>query len=118
MNTAGEQSMVETVALTVRLTRETKDRLDALALSTRRSKAFLAAEAIDAYVVANAWQVEAIGEAVAEADAGGAFFEHEDVMDYLERRVRSARGRPARAGREGPLVRRSARRSLPKRSPV
>ncbi|NKB16536.1 MAG: ribbon-helix-helix protein, CopG family [Sphingomonadales bacterium] len=46
------------MTLTVRLTRETKDRLDALALSARRSKTFLAAEAIDAYVAANAWQVE------------------------------------------------------------
>ena len=94
--------MVETVTLTVRLTRETKDRLDALALSTRRSKAFLAAEAIDAYVAANAWQVEAIGAAVAEADAGGAFFEHEDVMDYLERRARGERPqRPRPAGTGG-----------------
>jgi RHH-type rel operon transcriptional repressor/antitoxin RelB len=93
--------MAETVTLTVRLTWETKDRLDALALSTRRSKAFLAAEAIDAHVAAHAWQVEAIGAAATEADAGGAFFEHEDVMDYLERRARGERPqrpRPAGAG--------------------
>lgn len=88
-------NMAETVTLTVRLTRETKDRLDALALSARRSKAFLAGEAIDAYVAASARQVEAIGEAVAEADAGGVFFEHEDVMDYLERRARSERPQSA-----------------------
>jgi RHH-type rel operon transcriptional repressor/antitoxin RelB len=95
--------MAETITLTVRLTRETKDRLDALALSTRRSKAFLAAAAIDAYVAANAWQVEAMGAAVAEADAGGAFFEHEDVMDHLERRARGERPqRPGSAGTTGP----------------
>lgn len=88
MNTSDDMPMAETTTLTVRLTKEAKGKLDALAESTRRSKAFLAAEAIDAYVAANAWQIEAIGAAVAEADAGGPFYGHEETMDYLERRGR------------------------------
>ncbi len=88
MNTNDDREMAETTTLTVRLTREARDKLDALAESTRRSRAFLAAEAINDYVAANTWQIEAIGEAVAEADAGGPFYAHEETMDYLERRAR------------------------------
>lgn len=88
MNTTDDREMAETTTLTVRLTKEARDKLDALAESTRRSKAFLAAEAINEYVATNAWQIEAIGEAVAEADAGGPFYAHEEAMDYLERRAR------------------------------
>ena len=50
MNTTDDREMAETTTLTVRLTKEAKERLDALAESTRRSKAFLAAEAINEYV--------------------------------------------------------------------
>jgi predicted transcriptional regulator len=88
MNTGEHTEMAETTTLTVRLPRETKEKLDALAESTRRSKAFLAAEAIGDYVAANAWQVEAIGQALAEADAGGPFHAHDETMDYLHRRAR------------------------------
>ncbi len=78
--------MTETTTMTVRLPKATLDGLAALARSTRRTKSFLAAEAIAGYVATNAWQVEEIGKAVAEADGGGAFYDHQDVMDYLERR--------------------------------
>ena len=88
MNTNDDMSMAETTTLTVRLTKEAKAKLDALAESTRRSKAFLAAEAINEYVAVNAWQIEAIGQAVAEADAGAPFYAHEATMEYLERRAR------------------------------
>ena len=60
--------MAGTMTLAVRLSAETKDRLDALARSTRRSKAFLVAAAVDTYIAENAWQIEAIGQAVAEAE--------------------------------------------------
>jgi RHH-type rel operon transcriptional repressor/antitoxin RelB len=93
--------MAATTTLTVRLSPETKDKLDALAQSTRRSKAFLAAEAIDDYVAANAWQVEAIGEALAAADAGGPFHAHDEVMGYLERRGRGERPKRPKPSRHG-----------------
>jgi RHH-type transcriptional regulator, rel operon repressor / antitoxin RelB len=56
--------------MTVRLEDEIKDRLDQLAESTHRSKSFLAAEAIRAFVESNEWQVQEIRAALAEADAG------------------------------------------------
>lgn len=76
--------MAESTTLTVRLTPALKDKLESLAKSTRRSKSFLAAEAIEAYVDVNAWQVEHIKKAIAEADGGGPFAKHEDVMRWME----------------------------------
>ena len=55
------------------------ERLKALALSTKRSKSFLAAEALDAYLAAQEWQIAAICEAVDAADAGVRRVEHESV---------------------------------------
>ena len=56
--------------MTVRLEDDVKDRLDALAEATQRSKSFLAAEAIRAYVENNEWQIGEIQAALNEADAG------------------------------------------------
>lgn len=71
--------MAETTTIQVRLPAEHAARLDALAEATQRSRSFLAAAAIEAYLAEQAWQVKAIGEAVAAADAGGPFVEHEEV---------------------------------------
>jgi predicted transcriptional regulator len=56
--------------LTVRIEDDVKDRLDVLAEATQRSKSFLAAEAIRAYVESNEWQIGEIQAALKEADAG------------------------------------------------
>ena len=56
--------------LTLRLDDELKERLEKLAQSTRRSKSFLAAEAIREYVELNDWQISEIKKAVKEADRG------------------------------------------------
>ncbi len=56
--------------MTVRLEDGVKDRLDVLAGATKRSKSFLAAEAIEAYVEANEWQIAEVQAALKEADAG------------------------------------------------
>ena len=64
--------------MTVRLEDEVKDRLDRLAESTRRSKSFLAAEAIRQFVENNEWQIAEIRAALAEAD-GGDFAGDKDV---------------------------------------
>ena len=76
--------MADSITLTLRLSRETKDRLDALAHSTKRSKSFLAQQAIEAYLDANAWQIEKIERALAKARAGGPFVSHEEVAAYLD----------------------------------
>jgi RHH-type rel operon transcriptional repressor/antitoxin RelB len=56
--------------LTIRLESDLKDRLDDLANVTKRSKSFLAAEAIQEFVALNEWQLQEIKTALAEADAG------------------------------------------------
>ena len=56
--------------MTVRLEDKVKDRLELLAEATQRSKSFLAAEAIAAYIENNEWQIGEIKTALNEADAG------------------------------------------------
>lgn len=56
--------------MTLRLDDDIKNRLEALAGATQRSKSFLAAEAIRGYVELNEWQVNDIQQALVEADAG------------------------------------------------
>ena len=56
--------------MTVRLDDEVKDRLELLSEATQRSKSFLAAEAIVAYIENNEWQIGETQAALREADAG------------------------------------------------
>ena len=56
--------------MTIRLEDGFKERLESLAEATRRSKSFLAAEAIRDYVENNEWQIREIHAALREADAG------------------------------------------------
>src|SRR5208282_1487719 len=59
-----------TTTFSVRVGRSTKSRLQKLAKSTGRSRAFLAAEAIVAYLDTNEWQVVGINKALASLDRG------------------------------------------------
>ena len=70
--------------MTVRLEDDVKDRLDVLADATRRSKSFLAAEAIRAYVENNEWQIREIKAAIKEANAGD--FASEDEVAAVARK--------------------------------
>jgi RHH-type transcriptional regulator, rel operon repressor / antitoxin RelB len=56
--------------LSIRLDPAVKQRLEALANRSKRSKSFLAAEAIAAYVDAEDWQLEEIGKGIRELDSG------------------------------------------------
>ena len=56
--------------VTIRLEETTKNKLEKLADATHRSRSFLAAEAIKAYVDSNEWQINEIQAAITEADAG------------------------------------------------
>lgn len=76
-----EHAMTET--LSIRLDSATRQRLDALAKSSKRSKSFLAAEAIAAYVEQEEWQLGEIHDAIGELDAGQAV-SHEEVATWLE----------------------------------
>jgi RHH-type transcriptional regulator, rel operon repressor / antitoxin RelB len=71
-----------TETLSIRIGSDTRKRLDALAKQTRRSKSFLAAEAIAQYVELEEWQLAEIRAGIAEADAGH-FVSHEKVVKWL-----------------------------------
>lgn len=56
--------------MTIRLEEDTKVRLDRLAQATKRSRSFLAAEAIRDFVALNEWHVGEIRKSLKEADRG------------------------------------------------
>lgn len=62
--------MADSTTISIRLEATVKARLDHLADATHRSKSFLAAEAIRAFVDLNEWQIHEIQAALEEADAG------------------------------------------------
>ena len=68
--------------LSVRLDPRVKERLEKLADRTKRSKSFLAAEAIAAYVDAEDWQLGEIAAGLAELDSGK-MVAHEKVVNWL-----------------------------------
>jgi len=61
---------MRSTTFTVRIDTGMKKRLERLARSTGRSRSFLAAEAIDAYLELNEWQVGGIRRAIASLDRG------------------------------------------------
>lgn len=54
----------------IRLDGSLKTRLDQLAAATNRSESFLAAQGVKEFVELNDWQIEAIHQAIHEANAG------------------------------------------------
>ena len=80
--------MPQTNTMTIRLPIESMDRLDILAKATERSKAYLAAKAIEQYLDTQEWQIQAIQEAVKEADSPDAkFLEHDEVVKRMKKMV-------------------------------
>lgn len=76
--------MAKSTMMTVRLKPEVKDKLDALARETKRSKSTLAGEAIETYVNHSAWQMEHVKAALAEDEAGGQGVPHEEVVRWMD----------------------------------
>jgi predicted transcriptional regulator len=74
--------MASTV-LSVRVPEALKEQLDYLSRSTKRSKAYLAVEALDDYVRKNAWRAKELHAALVEADKG-AFISHEAMLAWVE----------------------------------
>ncbi len=71
-----------TTTLSVRIDTGTKKRLEALAKRARRSKSFLAAEAIAAFVEAESWQLDEIQAGLRELDEGRGIA-HKDVTTWV-----------------------------------
>lgn len=75
--------MANTETLSIRIDAHTKKRLDALAKSSKRSKSFLAGEAISTYVESEEWQLDEIRKALDEAE-NGQVVKHEKVVEWLK----------------------------------
>lgn len=71
-----------TETLSIRIDSETKKRLDALSKRSKRSKSFLAAEAIAAYVESEEWQLGEIHAGIAELESG-LEVSHQKVSKWL-----------------------------------
>jgi len=61
--------MPSSETVTIRLPSAVKEKLEALANSTNRSKSWLAAQAIATYVEEQSWQIQQIEAAVTNADS-------------------------------------------------
>ncbi|MBZ5611162.1 MAG: CopG family ribbon-helix-helix protein [Acidobacteriia bacterium] len=84
-----------TETLSIRIDAETKKQLDALARRSKRSKSFLAAEAIAAYVEVEKWQLGEIEAGIADLDEQRVV-SHEKVAKWLRSWGRSSEGKPPR----------------------
>jgi predicted transcriptional regulator len=78
--------------LTVRVSPELKERLDKLAERTRRTKSFLAGEAIAGYVERELGIVAGIERGLADMKAGRVV-PHEEVMAEIDAVVEAAKSR-------------------------
>lgn len=72
--------------VSVRVKPEVAQRLELLAQATRRSKSYLAAEALEEYLDIHEWQVQAIQEGI-EAVTRGETESIEDVKKYWKERL-------------------------------
>jgi RHH-type rel operon transcriptional repressor/antitoxin RelB len=72
-----------TETLSIRIDSDTKKRLDALSKRSKRSKSFLAAEAIAAYVESEEWQLGELHAGIVELESGKEV-SHGRVSEWLE----------------------------------
>jgi predicted transcriptional regulator len=86
--------MPATETMTIRVSTETKRKLERIATDTRRSKSFLAGEAISAYVDRELEIIEGIKRGMADVEAGR-IVPHEQVMAEARQIVADARRRKA-----------------------
>lgn len=82
--------MSDSTVVSVRLDTATKERLDKLAAATRRSKSYLAAEAITDYVARELAIVEGIQEGLEDMKAGRVV-PHEDAMAVIAAAIEEAK---------------------------
>ncbi len=75
--------MGNTATLTIRIDQDTKERLESAAKNQKRSKAFLANEAIKEYLAVQEWQEQRIRDAIASADRGEGV-PHNRVLEWVQ----------------------------------
>ena len=80
--------MTDSTTMTIRVSSETKLKLERIAADTRRSKSFLAAEAVSAYVDRELEIIEGIKRGMADV-AAGRIVSHDDAMAEIDAVIES-----------------------------
>jgi predicted transcriptional regulator len=86
--------MAASTTMTIRVSQGLKEKLERLAQDTRRSKSFLAAEAVSAYVVRELEIMGGVRQGLADVEAGNVI-PHDDAMAELDAAIEAASGRKA-----------------------
>lgn len=89
--------MTATTTMTIRVSPETKLKLERIAADTRRSKSFLAAEAVSAYVERELEIIDGIKRGTADAEAGRVI-PHEQAVAEMRAVIDDAKRRKAAHG--------------------
>ena len=84
--------MTASTTMTIRVSSETKLKLERIAADTRRSKSFLAAEAVSAYVDRELDIIEGIKLGMADA-AAGRVVPHDEAMAEIDAMIEAAEAR-------------------------
>ena len=84
-----------TETLSIRIDSEIKKRLDLLSKRSKRSKSFLAAEAIGAFVENEEWQLGELQDGLADLEAGHKV-SHEKVSKWLKSWGKPGQTKPPR----------------------
>ena len=86
--------MAASTTMTIRLDPQVKEKLGRLAEGTKRSKSFLAGEAVGAYVDRELAIIDGIQRGLADMEAGRVV-PHEDAMAELQAVIDAASDKPA-----------------------
>ena len=86
--------MTASTTMTIRVSSETKLKLERIAADTRRSRSFLAAEAVSAYVDRELEIIEGIKRGVADA-ATGRVMPHDEAMAEIDAIIEAAEAKRA-----------------------
>jgi RHH-type transcriptional regulator, rel operon repressor / antitoxin RelB len=79
-----EMIMKRAALISVRMPEELAERLEGLAKATDRSKSYLATLAIEEFVAIQEWQIQAIKDGIADAEAGRVVG-HEKALEELKK---------------------------------
>lgn len=85
--------MAETTTITVRIPAAVRDKLDRLAEVTKRSRSYVAADALAEYADSELKIVEGIMRGLEDAEAGRVT-PHDEAMAQLRRRITKAAAKP------------------------
>jgi predicted transcriptional regulator len=86
--------MTDSTTMTIRVSREVKEKLERLAHNTRRSRSYLAAEAVSAYVERELEIIDGLQRGLADVKAGRVV-SHQEAMAELYAVIDAAQGRKA-----------------------